>query len=75
MLTFIINLVYLRTSRKEEDNVMKNVSVEKLNVMTLVAPIIIAIIIIIISQWWLAFWDANASHDCFLRKINMASQI
>ncbi len=29
---------------------MKNVSVEKLNVMTLVAPIIIAIIIIIISQ-------------------------
>ena len=47
MLTFIINLVYLRTSRKEADNVMKNVSVEKLNVMTLVAPIIIAIIIII----------------------------
>lgn len=74
-MTFIINLVYLRTSRKEEDNVMKNVSVEKLNVMTLVAPIIIAIIIIIISQWWLAFWDANASHDCFPRKIIMASQI
>ena len=53
---------------------MKHVSVEKLNVMTLVAPIIIAIIIII-SQWWLAFWDANASHDCFPRKIIMASQI
>ncbi|MFL4499757.1 hypothetical protein [Weissella sp. MSCH1] len=37
----------LRNIKKREDDVMKNVSVEKLNVMTLVAPIIIAIIIII----------------------------
>ena len=36
----------LRHIKKREDDVMKNVSVEKLNVMTLVAPIIIAIIII-----------------------------
>lgn len=36
----------LRNIKKREDDVMKNVSVEKLNVMTLVAPIIIAIIII-----------------------------
>ena len=37
----------LRNIKKREDDVMKNVSVEKLIVMTLVAPIIIAIIIII----------------------------
>lgn len=37
----------LRNIKNREDDVMKNVSVEKLNVMTLVAPIIIAIIIII----------------------------
>ena len=37
----------LRFIKKKEGNVMKHVSVEKLNVMTLVAPIIIAIIIII----------------------------
>ena len=37
----------LRLIKKKEGNVMKHVLVEKLNVMTLVAPIIIAIIIII----------------------------
>ena len=36
----------LRLIKKKEGNVMKHVSVEKLNVMTLVTPIIIAIIII-----------------------------
>ncbi|MFH7308542.1 hypothetical protein [Weissella paramesenteroides] len=37
----------LKLIKKKEGNVMKHVLVEKLNVMTLVAPIIIAIIIII----------------------------